>query len=508
MGESFIKFKRKAWAICWIKTVAIGLAMGTLLAGVFLLLSKFEIIAMPPYYALFIGLGAMLLSGAIAFLCLYRSDRALARQLDAEFALDERTQTMLAYGDEKGVLYDLQRKDANDALAAVPLKEFKFKDLWIYILCFCIGVSSLVTGLVVTPEEEIIPDQPPEAFAITDIQVAAMEELILYVENSQMQSPYKESVALSLRDLLESLKVATVVTQKDEALEMAKANIYKQTDDSSVAVEFMDALWISESESLKRLAEALNYYDWPQMDEWEYFSKELTEFRTSFVHADTLTETPDAEKMARETGELLLRVDANLSLAFTRVALLETDDLYVQLKRLAQANETYNNGTHLYGCQVLGKKAEEIGYETTQKELDATFAAVSAGIFKGLEQHEANTGTGEYALMRLDELFDCGVPKFERPNFYVVSDDDSTGGDEEGGVNGGVGVGGETVYGSDDLVLDPITNTYVEYGTILDKYYALMFGKVDGGSYTDQEKEAMEKYFAILYGGFDEEEGE
>lgn len=508
MGESFIKFKRKAWAICWIKTVAIGLATGMLLAGAFLLLSKFEIIAMPLEYALFIGLGGMLLSGVIAFLCLYRSDRAIARQLDEQFALDERTQTMLAYGNQEGVLYDLQRKDANESLAAVPLKDFKFKDLWIYILCVCIGVSSLVTGLVVTPEEEIIPDPPPEAFAITDIQVAAMEELIAYVENSQMQSPYKESVSQSLRDLLESLKVATVVTQKDEALGLAKDHIYRLTDDSSAAVEFMDALWISESESLKRLAEALNYYDWPQLDQWEYFSKEMTDFRTSFIHADTVTETPDAEKMARETGELLLRVESNLSLSFTRVALLETDDLYVQLNRFALANETYSNGTHLYGCQALGQIAEVIGYETTQKELDATFAAVSAGIFKGLEQHAANTGTGEYALTRLDELFDCGVPKFERPNFYVVSEDDDTGGDEEGGINGGVGVGGETVYGSDDLVLDPITNTYVEYGTILDKYYALMFGKVDGGAYTDQEIEAMEKYFAILYGGFDEEEGE
>ena len=66
-------------------------------------------------------------------------------------------------------------------------------------------------------------------------------------------------------------------------------------------------------------------------------------------------------------------------------------------------------------------------------------------------------------------------------------------------------IGSGAVYGSDDLLLDPITNTYVEYGTILDKYYALMFGKVEEGNYTEQEKEAMEKYFAILYGGFDEE---
>lgn len=508
MGEQFIKFKKRAFTICLIKSVLVGAAAGTLLAGVFLLLFKFEILSGAPILSIPIGIGSFLLAGGAAFLLLHAPDKALAKRLDEEFGLKEKVQTALAYQKETGTLYQLQRSDANDALAEIPQERLAFKRLWAYILSVCIGLGSLIAGLVITKPEEYIPPQPEEAFAITDIQVAAMEELILYVENSQMQSPYKENVAQSLKDLLESLKVATVVSQKDEALTLAKDSIYKQTDDSSAAVEFMDALWISEAESLKRLAEALNYYDWPKMGEWEYFSKEMTEWRTSFVHADTVTENPDAAKMAKETGELLTRVESNLSLAFTRVPLQETDELSVQLKRFAQANESYQNGTHLYGCQILGQQAETLGYEKTQKELDATFAAVSAGIFQGLEQHAANTGTGEYALTRLDELFDCGLPKFERPNFYVSSDGNNVGGDEGGGVGGGPGVGGETVYGSDDLVLDPITNTYVEYGTILDKYYALMFSKVDGGSYTQQEKEAMEKYFAILYGGFDEEEGE
>lgn len=507
MGEQFLKFKKRAFTICLIKSVLLGAAVGALIAGVFLLLFKLKILAGAPILALPIGIGGFFLTGGIAFLLLHASDKALAKRLDEEFGLKEKVQTALAYQGETEAIYALQRNDANEALAAIPKERLSFKRLWAYILAVCIGLGGLITGLCVSKQEEIIPPQPEETFTITDIQAAAMEELILYVESSQMQSPYKENVAQTLKDLLESLKIATVVSQKNEALTMAKDAIYKQTDDSSVAVEFMDALWASESESLRRLAEGLNYYDWPKMDEWTYFSGEMTEFRTSFIHADTVTENPDAEKMARETGELLARVETNLSIAFKRVTFSETDDLFVQLKRFAHANETYENGTHLYGCQTLGQLAETLGYEKTQKELDATFAAVSAGIFKGLEQHAANTNTGEYALTRLDELFDCGLPKFERPNFYVSSSGDTSGGDEGGG-GGGPGVGGETVYGSDDLVLDPITNTYVEYGTILDKYYALMFGKVEGGNYTQQEKEAMEKYFAILYGGFDEEEGE
>ena len=507
MDQNFVKFKRKALTICWIKTALIGFGCGTLLAGVFLLLTKFEVITMRPIFPWLIGLGAMLLSGGVTFLLSYKTDRALARFLDEEFALSERTQTMLAYGDKTGTLYDLQRDDANASLAAVPVENFKFKHLWIYIVCACIGLGSFISGLVITPEEEVIPEPPPEAFAITDIQVAAMEELIVYVENSAMQSPYKENVTLSLRDLLDGLKAATTVTEKDELLATAMDDIFDETDDSSTAVELMNALWTTEADGMKRLAETLNYYDWTKGDEWTDFTTELAEFRTSFVHTDSVTENPDAALMATDTAALLLRTESNVTLALTRAGVPNTDGLFIHLTRFASANESYDNGTHLYGCSTLSAQTETLGYERAQKELDATFSLLGAEIYHALEQHAANTSTGEYAMTRLDELFDCGLPKFERPNFYVTSTgDELPDGEEGGGGMGGIGSG--AVYGSDDLVLDPITNTYVEYGTILDKYYALMFGKVEEGNYTEQEKEAMEKYFAILYGGFDEEEGE
>ena len=293
--------------------------------------------------------------------------------------------------------------------------------------------------------------------------------------------------------------------QKNEALKKAVDEIYKQTDDSSVAVELMNALWTYESSSAKQLAKTLNYYDWTKEHEWEDFSTALSDFRTSFIHADTLVENPDKEKMARETGELLIRLESGVTQSLTRVGGQETDTLCAQVKRFAVADETYGNGTHLYGFAVLGEKAETLGYEMVQKELDATFSAIAPEIFKGLKEHRANTDTGEYAMMKLKELFGYSLPRFERPNFYESTEDAPEIGDGEG--NGGAGIGDGAVYGSDDLVLDPMTNKYVEYGTILERYYKLMFGKVEDGDYTEQEKEAMEKYFAILYGGF-EEKGE
>ena len=506
MGENFLKFKRKAFTVRLIKSILLGISAGMILVGVFLLLGNFEAVQLELTHVILIGVGGMLAVGGIGYLLLHRSDKALAKRLDADFSLNEKVQTMLAYTKHEGTIFDLQREDANASLGEIPTKRFKFKRLWIYILCLLVGATSLAGGILVHPVPVEEPELPEEAFALTDIQQAAMLELIAYVENSQMQSPYKENVATSLQELLASLQEATLASEKDAALETAVDYIYQQTDDSSAAVELMDALWRTESESCKRLAEALNYYEWMTIDSSKMFSNEMADFRTSLVHADTVTSNPDKEKMAAETGELLLKMETNISVSLMSSKLSETDDLYIQINRLATANETYEDNSHMYGCSVLAEQATIIGYDNTQKELDTMFSALNGEIYRALEQHLANTGTGEYALTKLRELFFCALPKFERPNFYVATEGDDFGDDEGGGGVGG-GIGGGTVYGSDDLVLDPITNTYVEYGTILDKYYALMFGKVDGGAYTEDEKEAMEKYFAILYGGF-EEEGE
>ena len=59
---------------------------------------------------------------------------------------------------------------------------------------------------------------------------------------------------------------------------------------------------------------------------------------------------------------------------------------------------------------------------------------------------------------------------------------------------------------SDDLIYDPYTNTYLPYGEVLDRYYALMLGSVENGNHTETERLALLKYFSILYGGFEEGE--
>lgn len=498
MGENFSRLKRKAlWYRC-IKSVLAGLACGLLSAGVLSLLIKLELLAFKPSLSLAVGGAVLLLVGLAVFLGLHTSDRTLARRLDEQNDLKEKTQTMLAYQKEDGALYELQRMDADAALAGLSRKGLRARGLWICILAFVLGAAVFIGAAAYTPAEDPPPPPVPDKeFAITELQIAAMEELIAYVQASEMASPYRETVASTLTKLLADLRLATTEPQRDAALTPAIETIYEQTGCSSAALELMEALWKSESDGAKRLAEALNYYDWHSASEWEDFSANLANVRATLITSGT-----DTERQI-----LLTKLASQIQAALSAEEIDQNDPLAVTLSRLASANETNPNGTHIYGLSTLSAMTATLGDVDTQRELDATFTALGAELFRALSQHAASTGTGEYAMKRLSELFGCTHPAFERPQFYDVSTDEPN--TDSGSEGGGVGaIGGGAVYGSDDTVFDPYTGTYVEYGTILDKYYALMFGKLQDGDYTDEEKEALEKYFDILYGGFDEKDEE
>jgi hypothetical protein len=514
MGETFRKFKRKAFGIRLAKSLMAGLALGLAIFGACHLLLKFEVIPLTRVKAILIAAGAGALLGVLLFLLLRVTDRRLARQLDEQYRLSEKVRTMLEFGDKEGAIYELQRRDTEESLAAIRKKRVKFKRLWLYILCLVLGGAVFAASFFFSPPPpEEPPVVPPEPFAITDMQIAAMEELIAYVKSSEMESPYRENVAASLSTLLDELRAVTNVNERDEALSKAVDAIHAETDASSTAVELMNELWKCDAESTQLLARTLNYYEWPKADEWDKFNSRLTDFRTSLRHAgetaeettDETAEKPDPATMLTDTKMLLTKIGSHIPSSLTRSGISPEDSLSVVLTRLASANETTEGGSRLYGLTVIAA-GESYDYSGMQRELDATVATLNGELYRSLSRHKANTGTGEYAMTRLAELFGCTLPAFERPQFFGSDEDSGTIGDDSSGGVGGIGSG--TEYGSDDLVYDPYTNSYVEYGTILDKYYALMFGKLQGDEYTEEEKKALEKYFEILYGGFDEEETE
>ncbi len=508
MGENFKRIKARAFLIRLIKSLLVAIALGLLSSGVLLLLVSFEVILAGIEIPIGVGIASFLVGGIGCFFLLHLSDKAVAALIDKEFGLEERVGTMLQYKEHTEAIHELQRNDANEALDRIPIKVMGIETLWIYITAAVLAAAVFVSSLIFKPVEPPPPPIEEIPFSLTELQEAAIEEVIAYVENSDMASPYRENVADIIRGLLDELLEIDTEAKMNEAVSMANDLILEETDDSSFALEVIEEIWNAGTDPMKRLAEMLNYYNWPKADEEDKFEAQLKVFRTSLIHADSISENPDYEKMSTETALLLSKNSSTILTALMKSEMPDDDALYIILTRLASAEEVRADGTHVWGFSALGDKGETLGYTDTQRELDQTFAMLKGAISEALAGHRDNTSTGEYAVTRICQILDCETPKFERPVMRESSSggQSAPGGDDSGGVSGGIGSG--TVFGSDDLVLDPDTNTYVEYGTILDKYYGIMFGKLQDGDYTEEEKAAMEKYFAILYGGFDDEKEE
>ncbi|MBR2020559.1 MAG: hypothetical protein IKA05_09205 [Clostridia bacterium] len=492
MGERFLELKRKAFRIRLLKSI---LAAATAFFGCFgalALLSRYELLSIGRPLLWTISGAAFAAVWLVTFFLLRTSDRALAKRLDRRYGLQERVQTMLEYQNESDAIYELQRRDTEKALEKVSDQREAGQRLWVYALCLLLAAALFATSFVLRPAPEPPEEEVSAPFAITALQIAALEELVRYVNKSEMQSPYRENVAQAVTTLLQELKQATTEQERDAALSRAIGVIGTQTDASSAALELIDALWLCDSESAKLLAKALNYYDWPA-DAWETFDGQMADFRNTLV----FTISPS------EATLLFMTVGSHLMGAITQSGIPAEDGLCIALSRIAAANEENADGSHVYGLCTLSPLAELLWDADLQIELDETLAATSGALFTALSQHAANTGTGEYAITRICELFGHPVPKFERPHFREVSEEEEDG--ENAGEGVGGSVGGDAVFGSDDLVYDPIANEYVEYGTILERYAKLFRNWLDG-NHTEQEKEAMEKYFDILKGGLKDEE--
>lgn len=500
------RFKRimvRSLVVCVAKALMLGLAVALPVVGLLFMLKRFEITALKDSNICLIGIGALLIVGAAVFFALRKTSKQVAIKLDKDYKLMEKIQTMLAFKDKEGPMLDLQRQDASKALDAVKNKVIGLKRIWIYALCLVIGIAACCVSFMFNPVPP--PPDPPEEeepFEATELQLSALTELIEYVNGSEMQDPYKTSVSLALTTLYEEIKTATTMNQRDDAIAKAMDEIYLQTDQSSEAVELMEALWGTNAQAARRLAKALNYYDWPKTNDWDRFVEKMSDFKSGFVHKDA--ETPDADKqlIIDETKNTFAMLSIGILSSLEAAEVDNEDELFTVLLRLASAKEINPDGTRVYGMKTLSEYIVEAGYDKAQRELDATIKALNGDIYRALSGHRTNTNTGEYAMTSIASIFGVKAPDFKRPQ--LVEFETESGGSGEGGGTSG-GISGGPSYGSDDKVYDPYTNRYVEYGTILDKYYSIMFNKLQGGSYTEAEQKALEEYFKILYGGFEDE---
>lgn len=502
MKGIFIKFEKRMLAARWLKSILASLAAGALSGGAALALIKLELIRGGVREAATAGAVAVLAAFLITFFALRTSRKRLAERLDRELLLEEKVSTMVAFSKESGEMTALQRADAEMALLALPKGKLRAKRVWIYILALCIGASALAAAIVM-PEKE--PYAEPEVivpFEISEMQLAGIEELIKYVDNSEMEEPYRGNVRAALVTLLDELKAADTEPEMQASLAAAFTAIAEATYDSSSQAEILNALWATEDSYLRTLAKTLNNSFWNEPD-WGDFAEKYDALRSliATVGDGEIAEGTTAEKQLCWVLESMVRKGEN-ALSTSDVA--EDDKLYAVILSLFCGDDGEG------GLWAVCGAAEGKNLNALRLETDGVLGGLTDRIFAVISAQKINTNVGEYVMKRLEMLFGMPAPSFERPAFSQNGSDSSEGEqdkeDEDGPSSGGVGEG--VIFGSDDLVLDPLTGEYVEYGELLARYNSIMNEKLgdDGYGYTDAQKKAIEKYFALLYGGFKNQE--
>ena len=502
MKLNFLKFKAKSARIGTISAVLAGASAGLAAFGISLLLSKLALLDFEPIISLPIGALVALIVGAVLFFVFKKSDRRLAMELDRIFGLNEKVQTMVQYEEDNSEMLELQRQDAESSRATVGVKAYKPGRLWMYFVALILGAALTVTSVVVENRRDYVPPEEVIPFELSAMKERGLEELIKYVEESEMEELYRASVADTLKKLLADLKVTKTEPEMKAHLSEAMALILLTTYDSSSSAEILDALWDSGDKLVRELARTLDTSEWSEPD-WGDYADKLAAFKTQIIGS------AEAEADSSDEG-ILWRLDSlslKVGLALPKSGIQTDDAIYSALIKLVSDGEYVADGQRFHGLTGVVKKGSGLSNEELLAMIEATFTGMSNEIFSAIEQKKINTNVGEYALTKLSTLFLVPLPEFERPAFVKNGADgnggsDSGGKDEEengGGSSGGVGMG--SVYGSDDLVLNPLTGEYVKYGELLDAYFAVMEAKISEGNYTELQKEAIRKYFALLYGG-------
>ena len=123
-----------------------------------------------------------------------------------------------------------------------------------------------------------------------------------------------------------------------------------------------------------------------------------------------------------------------------------------------------------------------------------------------LQAQKENDTERRYIIRRLVEIFnipDDMLPDNINLNLGSNGDDYEYGEPEEDDEHlnsGGLGDGNQ-LFGSNDTIYDPVTNTHVPYGEILNAYYAKVTEQLLAGGVSDTLADFIRSYFDSLYDG-------
>lgn len=501
--ENFKKIKTEYGLRAVILSAALSISCGVLLSCSLLLAFKLCGVEFFWVYYPVIGVGVAAAS-FWAFYFVFRPDeKKLALKLDAEYALNEKVQTMLEYSSDGSVLARLQREQADGLLAPVAKKKLRFEGLLKYVFAPVLAIALLFTAIFVPGK---IIGEADEPFEITEYQRAGVNALVADVQSSALEPALKSGISSVLSELADSLdetalqsamraKVVAAVTVIDGAVANENtylklclcfvekqgvesyayaisdgANAYKST---AYKLSSMDS--VNQKYSLVEEGAQDNFLDWLGKFVKGLPDKEEGDLRDDLtVMAEKLSVFSSGLKEA--LGEF---VSANPNKA--------EDGLYLNALSTADA--------------VGSVAATAQGY-TTKESLSAVISsrltALSGDCAKPLSKQSYNLIMNDYVRSRLAAIFGVTLPDWVTEVKRKQSEGEANEGDEENSNQGGAGGKGEVVFGTDDVVYDPETDSQVSYTVIVERYKNAVLERIAAGAPSGEIAEYLKNYFGKI----------
>ncbi|MCH5162651.1 MAG: hypothetical protein J1G38_04095 [Clostridiales bacterium] len=438
---------------------------------------------------------AALSSGGVTFLLLWPTEKAIAKELDSEYGLNEKVQTALAFRDAEGEVVDMLKSDTEKRLLNLPKRKFDATKIWQYVLIAAMSLAVFVPSLFAPARTALatsIPQNPTEnptaQYVFTEEQMADLQELIDNVSITPLDDGVKAGAVDALKKLKNNLPFAETNGDMIGFVNVALKSVNGAIKDPLSYRSIANALGaVAQNDLAKMIADGVQVYK----NRIIVGYADVVAFYAERVQAVTqvtekgLTAFFDALAEGKEAGDDEVGfVEKTYGDIYTALNLSDADDadelrtvLYDFAKALAQNDNTLTNDAAL--------------------TFDINFNAA-------LAEQAYRLAMNKYVTNRLREIFGLPVPADESfvPN-YSQSSDPSDGTDSD--LQGGYGRG-DMLYGSDDEVYDPVTGEYVKYGDIFNDYYAIIESLLRDGTLTEEQQAVVRAYLEILLSGIKDKE--
>ena len=448
-----------------IRAVLFGVSLGAMTLAVLWLLDKmsaadpnFMGYALPSAVMAFVGLIVMLL-------ILLPTKKRIARRIDKHLVLGEKVQTMLAFRMDESPMAQLQRMDTDRILQETPRRRVKGVCTWLFVLIPVVACLSVV-GTILVPAKQ--PPEPPPVvennFSITPWQEQALKDLIEKVKTSDMEAEPKEGVVKQLESLLIKLKSIRKEGAMKEAVIACIEGIHKVVSTHNTYDLIAEAMFASPSDSIGDLGAAVNSLQSLLIGEW---------------------------------------------MNTTKTALLEKNETATVLatgitQALTLSNVEAENEVHI-ALMAFTLQLTVLSEEALEEEIGSVFAEAEQALNSALFLQATNEDVEDDTIYTLLSIF--GIKASEVPE-HVFNDPEDPRGEEDyepdddlDHINSGGLGSGEMIFGSNDTIYDPDSESYIPYHEVIDGYYARITELLVDGNLPHELEEALTDYFAILFDG-------